>query len=359
MTACLSCGFVFNRSFDANLLSYGEDYDNSQNFSPAFVSHLNGLVHRLVHENGVSNCTIVEVGCGKGDFLQRLTAPEEFENHGFGFDPAYVGPEQLNNGRTEFCRTFYDEDSSRIPADVVISRHVIEHVPEPRILLRSIRAALSSSPNARVFFETPCVEWILRNQVAWDFFYEHCSLFTQSSLARLFEESGFHVKTVDHVFGGQYLWLEAGLTASVPASLSFSRRTNFAQLSAQILSMGTQYGSSEARRNARWTQRVSRLAKQGPIALWGAGAKGVTFANLIDRENTLFSCVVDTNPGKQGRFLAGTGHAIISPEALVRHNVHSVVVLNPNYLEEIRKTLSNLSVSVEVIDLMEEGRAAA
>ncbi len=213
MTACRECGFVFNSEFDPGLLSYGSSYDNSQHYSPAFVRHLEGLVDRLVNGSGVRNCTIVEVGCGKGDFLRRMAGPPEFGNTGIGFDPAYVGPDAVDDGRTQFRRTFYDAASARFSADVIICRHVIEHIPEPRILLNSVREALQSSPAARVFFETPCVEWILRNQVAWDFFYEHCSIFTAESLSRLFEECGFSVRKVDHVFGGQYLWLEGRLNA--------------------------------------------------------------------------------------------------------------------------------------------------
>ncbi len=100
------------------------------------------------------------------------------------------------DGRLQFHRQFYDAECSRTPADVVIARHVIEHVAQPRELLSSIRAALNSNPDARVFLETPCVEWILRHRVAWDFFYEHCSLFTVESLSTAAEESGFDVKSV-------------------------------------------------------------------------------------------------------------------------------------------------------------------
>jgi SAM-dependent methyltransferase len=359
MMACRDCSFVFNAGFQPELLSYGENYDNSQNFSPAFVSHLNSLVQRLVDRNGVVQCRIVEVGCGKGDFLNRLTGPAEYGNHGYGFDPAYAGPETINDGRTEFHRTFYSEESSKISADVVISRHVIEHIPDPRLLLRSIRAALANSPDARVFFETPCVEWILRNEVAWDFFYEHCSLFTGRSLALLFEECGFRVDHVDHVFGGQYLWLEATLAEGASAAPAYSSHRSLNRLPEDICRMGMNYGATEARRNQDWTERVQCVAQSGNVALWGAGAKGVTFANLIDADRSLFRCVVDTNPGKQNRFLAGTGHPIISPDALPRHDIRSVIVLNPNYCEEIRRTLADSPSSIRVINLMEEGSMAA
>ena len=42
-----------------------------------------------------------------------------------------------------------------------------------------------------------------------------------------------------------------------------------------------------------WRARVAALAAQQRIALWGAGAKGVTFANLVDADCTQIACVVD------------------------------------------------------------------
>ena len=86
---------------------------------------------------------------------------------------------------------------------------MIEHVPQPVPLLRSIRQTLANASVSQVFFETPCVEWILRNQVLWDFFYEHCSYFSADSLSVAMQQAGFQVQNVRHVFGDQYLWLEA------------------------------------------------------------------------------------------------------------------------------------------------------
>src|SRR5262249_62391260 len=63
---------------------------------------------------------------------------------------------------------------------------------------------------AKVFFETPCVDWILDNLVVWDFFYEHCSLFTRQALGRALARAGFAVGRIAHAFGGQYLWGRAG-----------------------------------------------------------------------------------------------------------------------------------------------------
>ena len=349
MAVCWSCGFVFNGAFDAALLNYGSAYENTQTHSPAFARYVDELVHHLVTDRRVRDSTIIEVGCGKGGFLKKLVEPEALNNRGVGYDPSYLGPEELLAGRLRFRKAFYDENSHATAADAVICRHVIEHVDSPVALLNSVRAALEHSPQAQVFFETPCVEWILRNQVVWDFFYEHCSLFTPASLTAAFERAGFCITGCRHVFGGQYLWLEAGPVA---------RTARSPHDGAEIVSLARRFAAAEARLGENWSAVLQSLKRTGPIALWGAGAKGVTFANLLDPEGSRIDCVVDVNPAKQGKYLAGTGTPIVAPEELPSRGVRSVIVLNPNYRDEIQGRLTAIEQSIAIVDLMQPKRAA-
>ncbi len=341
MHVCCSCGFVFNAAFDPDLLSYGQEYDNTQSHSAAFDTYLDGLAAQLVGEHGVRNARIVEVGCGKGHFLRKLVEFPEAGNSGFGFDPSYVGPEVELDGRLRFRRSLYDARCADVAADVVVCRHVIEHVADPLPLLLAVRAALSRSPRARVFFETPCVEWILRNQVVWDWFYEHCSLFAPSSLRSAFERSGFVVDAVSHAFGGQYLWLWARPVDAITTPCVFEPGA--------LLQLAQAYGRAESMLRSDWLQRLAALREQGPVALWGAGAKGVTFAHLSDPQATLLDCLVDINPNKQGRFVPGSAHPIVAPQALISRGVRNVVLMNPNYRSEIEQTLADLGSNAQLI----------
>lgn len=321
---CRDCGFIFISNFDIVKLSYGDQYDNNQSCSSTFQTHLDQLVGNILGDERNQNCRFVEIGCGQGQFLRRLIE-EGVGNTGTGFDPSYTGPEQQCDGRLNFEKKYYDGSCSEVPADVVICRHVIEHVPKPLDLLKSVREALRNSPGARLYFETPCVEWIFRNRVVWDFFYEHCSLFSAESLRRVFEVSGFEVTSVGHIFDGQYLWLEAVVGTPV--------KTNSGGGS-DLLKLAQSYREAEEAILENWKQRILELKKQGLVALWGAGAKGVTFANLIDPTCQLLECVVDLNPNKQGKYIAGTGHPIIDYKELGSKNVKSVILMNPNYLSE-------------------------
>jgi 2-polyprenyl-3-methyl-5-hydroxy-6-metoxy-1,4-benzoquinol methylase len=345
LVVCGDCGFVFNQAFDLSRLAYGKDYDNTQSCSDYFDTYLDVLVKDLVERQGVRRSTVVEVGCGKGHFLRKLVAFPGAANQGIGFDPSYVGPESELDGQLRFHRCYYDDTCTDVAADVVVCRHVIEHVPEPLTLLRSVRAALAQSPHARVFFETPCVEWILRNRVAWDFFYEHCSLFSKTSLAEAFARAGFVVERVAHIFGGQYLWLEARLNhAALPAPTS---RPETAALAAA-------YGANEDHLRRKLRGQLQALRALGKVALWGAGAKGATLANLVDPEGTLVDCVVDLNPNKQGGYIPGTGHPIVAPTDMVQRGVKSAVLMNPNYRAENLQLLAQAGIHIDLIDWSEQ-----
>jgi SAM-dependent methyltransferase len=331
MAACQACGFVFNRAFDPARLRYGPDYDSAQAHSPRFAAHLDGLARELVEERGVRGARIVEVGCGQGDLLRRLVAWPGAGNRGIGFDPAYAGSSTALDGRLRFERAFYGPDCAGERADVVVCRHVIEHVAEPLGLLAAVRAALDGAAGARVFFETPCIAWTLRNRVVWDFAYEHCSLFTARSLACAFARAGFAVSSVRHVFAGQYLWLEATPGhAALPAGPG------------RVPHLARQFGAAEPALLATWRARLAALREAGPVALWCAAGKGVTFAALADPDATTIDCLADINPGKQGCFVPGTAHPILPPAALPVRGVRNVVLMNPVYRAEVAAQLGCL-----------------
>jgi hypothetical protein len=86
------------------------------------------------------------------------------------------------------------------------------------------------------------------------------------------------------------------------------------------------------------------------VALWGAGAKGVTFANLIDSERQDLDCIVDLNPEKQGHYVPGTGHPIVSYRDLCERGVTAAILMNPNYRQENLALLQDAHANVRLIE---------
>lgn len=100
----------------------------------------------------------------------------------------------------------------------------------------------------------------------------------------------------------------------------------------------------------RWRERLQEWKASGKrIALWGAGSKGVTFLNMLDSAGV--ECVVDVNPRKHGKFVAGAGHEIKSPQVLGGQPCDVILVANELYRSEIVKTLHELKAPAEVLCL--------
>jgi SAM-dependent methyltransferase len=341
IVACETCGFVFNRLYDANLLSYSQQYDNTQLSSAVFQDHVRALVDRLLEGRQLRNAHIVEVGCGKGAFIRALVADVSANNTGVGFDPSYVGADVDLDGQLRFERRFFDSTCLTDSADAAISRHVIEHVPDPVDFIRTMAAALEGKPGGRLFLETPCVAWIFREQAVWDFFYEHCSYFTARSLTMACARAGLQVDEVRHVFGGQYLWLEASKAQRQPGELD----------AGAIPELARRFAETNLAESDRVRRLVRELAQRHRLAVWGAAAKGVTFANLTDPDRRYVDCLVDVNPAKQGGYVGGTGHPIVAPDALSARGVTYALVMNPIYLQEIQAHVRSLQLSFEVVSV--------
>jgi hypothetical protein len=146
---------------------------------------------------------------------------------------------------------------------------------------------------------------------------------------------------VQHVFGGQYLWLEATLPKTGP---------RIDKEPGTVVAQAQRFARLEAKLKDDWTRRIRAHASEEKVALWGAGAKGVTFANLIDGSRQLIDCLVDLNPLKQGHYVPGTGHPIVSYQTLSTRGVSTAILMNPNYREENLALLRAAQADVRLVD---------
>ncbi|QBI20294.1 methyltransferase domain-containing protein [Egibacter rhizosphaerae] len=336
---CSTCGLMSNTSFDPGLVEYGDDYEDAQAHSPRWVAWARDLVADLVARYGLHGRRALEVGCGRGDFLALLA---EAGLTGIGFDPAHrpgplVAPvaDQL-----VFHRREYRAADGRQGAALVACRHTLEHVANAANFAAMLREGVGRRFDTLLLIEVPDATRILEEHAFWDVYYEHCAYYTPEVLTGLFTRAGFVVFDAYRSFDDQYVILEARPAAHDDR---WGSRPKAPPAMAEAVDRFRDAVPSRVR-----DLREAVEAMEGPVVLWGAGSKAVGYLTVLGLQ-TEVSAIVDINPVKQGRYLAGTGHPIVRPAELRALRPGTVVLMNEAYRGEITADLAALDLTTKVV----------
>jgi len=341
---CRTCGFITNVLYDPSLHDYSNEYESTQTYSPTFDTFAHRVARDLVGRYALYGKTILEIGCGQGEFLRLLC--DLVRNWGVGFDPAYIEKDENHstNGNVSFIKDYFSQKYADQKADLVVCKMTLEHIHKTSEFISMIRHAIGDRLDTTVFFQVPDVTRILRELAFWDVYYEHCSYFSPASLSYLFVKSGFEIQRLSKEYGDQYILLEAKPIIGAPSPVK-GMEDSFRHLKRDVA-----YFSMYSKRRIReWRQSIRELRAQGKrIVLWGGGSKAVAFLTTLGIQDEI-EYVVDINPKKDGTFIAGTGQQVVSPEFLREYKPETVFVMNPIYMAEIEGILKEMDLEPELI----------
>ena len=339
---CHQCGHIFNLTFSSDLMHYSKWYENSLHFSSRFQSYARTMAERLIDRYDLHNKEILEIGSGKGEFLELLC--ELGNNRGIGFDPGYVETGDIPaTQRVTFIQDYYSEQYARYQADLICCRQTLEHLYRPAEFAMMLRRSIGERKTI-AFFEVPNVLFMLRSRSVWDVIYEHYSYFSRGSLAYLFTANGFRVLLVEDSYEGQYLIMDVE-----PSSDALSPRFPEPQELSQLYQDVQAFQEHFQNKVAYWRQQLGHLKAEGKrVVIWGAGSKGVTFLNALGIRSEI-EYVVDINPRKTGMYVAGSGQRIVDPSFLRVYRPDAILIMNPIYESEIREQAHALGLDADFL----------
>lgn len=342
LVVCTNCSHMFNAAFDPEASAYDSSYENTLHYSAHFQAHAKALAASLVADHELTGATVAEAGAGPGHFLTMLC--EAGVGGGYGFDPSY-DPDRLGapeHPDVQLSQGLFPADGSLKPK-LAFSQHVLEHLTAPVELLRIFRDAVEPQEGGAVYSEVPNGELMVEKCALWDLIYEHYSYFTPTSLVFAAQLAGLSNDRVATAYDGQFLSLESRPTE--PSSDAPDPVVVEPSVQAAV-----EFGENARKRIEAAKVELDRYLDAGPVALWGAGSKGMTYLNLVAPGGEA-SAVVDVNPRKHGFGIPGVPGVITGPESLIDIAPKTVLIANPVYADEIKATLNELSVDADVLPL--------
>lgn len=300
----LDSGLIYNASFDPELMIYDAAYQNEQANSIAFRSHLDWVADLVGESIGLDH--LIEVGCGKGTFLNILA---DRGANITGFDPTFEGED------TRIEKVYFGPDVG-LKANGLILRHVLEHIQNPIDFLMQLAEA--NGYQGRIYIEVPCFDWICDNRAWFDIFYEHVNYFRLSDFEKVFGKT----VAAGRCFGSQYLYVVGDLST---VQRPVYDPTNTAPFPSDF------------------TVSLDPDQTTDHDVVWGGASKGLIYSLLRQRAGRPVAGVIDINPAKQGKYLAASGIRVSSPDEILPSLPPEarIMVMNPNYLDEIRQMSHN------------------
>lgn len=345
---CESCGFVFNTAFDIAKTEYSGRYEETQAYSGTFNKFHTALAERLIKKHGLYEKDVLEIGCGKGEFIAMLA--DMGSNRGVGIDPG-VDVSRIEGkaaSQVKFIADFYNESYGDHKVDFLACKMTLEHIPEALEFVSVVRRGLGDQTDAIIFFQVPEAGRILGECAFEDVYYEHCAYFTPGSLARMFRQAGFAVDEVAIEYGDQYLTIEArpnpaGAAPSAPLAIEDSVP--------ETLKLVEAFTAQFAKTLAKWKGVVDEATSRGEtIVLWGSGSKAVSFLTTLNVGDDV-KYVTDINPHRHNHYMPITAQRIVPPAELAEIKPDLVICLNRIYEDEIKADLEAMGLTPRVMSL--------
>lgn len=235
------------------------------------------------------------------------------------------------------------------PFDAFVQFNFLEHQPDPCDMLRNIGRNLK--PQALGLITVPSFEYILRYNGYYELLRDHIANYTEFTLQKLLQDCGFELLSMDLVNRDT---IEAIVRKADPDELS---ELHYSGRLIDVSALRDSYDRLSASVNAH----IDHLSEsRRTMAIWGASHQGFTLAATTKLGGRV-EYIIDSAPFKQGRFSPASHIPIVAPDYAVAHPVDEILIVAPGYTDEIAGIIrerfdKNVRILVLRTDRIEEYR---
>lgn len=374
---CPSCGLV---QFDTEPVDYYRDVIRAGGGTRTMTRLRHEEYARLLtamQEHHIHGRRIVEVGCGRGEFLrmwQNLAEdpegaaalardqardplsgqPNAAPLHLVGLEHKPSLVEEANAVADKKYRVYEGFATGDVcypegPFDAFVQFNFLEHQPDPCDMLRNIWHNLK--PQALGLITVPSFEYILRYNGYYELLRDHIANYTEFTLQKLLQDCGFELLSMDLVNRDT---IEAIVRKADPDELS---ELHYSGRLIDVSALRDSYDRLSASVNAH----IDHLSEsRRTMAIWGASHQGFTLAATTKLGGRV-EYIIDSAPFKQGRFSPASHIPIVAPDYAVAHPVDEILIVAPGYTDEIAGIIrerfdENVRILVLRTDRIEEYR---
>lgn len=348
---CPSCGLV---QFDTEPVDYYRDVIRAGGGTRTMTRLRHEEYARLLtamQEHHIHGRRIVEVGCGRGEFLrmwQNLAEdpegaaalardqardplsgqPNAAPLHLVGLEHKPSLVEEANAVADKKYRVYEGFATGDVcypegPFDAFVQFNFLEHQPDPCDMLRNIWHNLK--PQALGLITVPSFEYILRYNGYYELLRDHIANYTEFTLQKLLQDCGFELLSMDLVNRDT---IEAIVRKADPDELS---ELHYSGRLIDVSALRDSYDRLSASVNAH----IDHLSEsRRTMAIWGASHQGFTLAATTKLGGRV-EYIIDSAPFKQGRFSPASHIPIVAPDYAVAHPVDEILIVAPGYTDEI------------------------
>jgi len=278
----------------------------------------------FVERHKLHGANILEIGCGRGEFLEQLllVAP-----NAVGIEASLQNLVLCTNKRlpVQFgypAQGWWPQAAGDFSAFICLN--FLEHSLNPADFMREIAA--HTTEGCVGLLEVPNGDWILANNVSSELMTDHLTYFTAEQIELLSRLTGFEVLDITDNFGGVILTCEVQKRKPAPVDSLIKAHANVRQ---ELVTFFSDFPADT-------------------IVVWGASHQALSALAALP-EDLMPRYIVDSASFKQNRFAPASGIPIHPPEVLRGDSaVLAVLVMAGGYSTEVLTLLNSfISPSVE------------